>query len=88
MGKENSWNKHSSRMCAVQLSIWASAMGIPLEHQTYSANTAQTHSVPKKYEALNIYFPFSSTFAQQDRNHLNISSLQNFWNYFKKIHIY
>lgn len=75
MGKENSWNKHSSRIHAVQVSIQASSVGIPLEHQTHSANMAQTHSVPKKHEALNIYFPFSITFAQQDRNHLYVSSL-------------
>lgn len=34
------------------------------------------HNVPKeKCEALNISFPFSITFSQQDRNHLNIFSL-------------
>ena len=41
MGKENRWNKHSSQIHAVQLSIQGSSMGTPPENQTHSANTAE-----------------------------------------------
>lgn len=65
MGKENSWNKHSSQPQAVQLWMHRNPTGQP----DTLRNQGKAHGVLKENgEALNISFPSKITFYNMTEN--------------------